>query len=126
MLCKLVGGEFRKSILAPTPWYQNLVMPQFSYMPDQILGKNEKNPFLLLVYYIYCIYIYIYIYIYILIRFWQLRPLPQSHTRTQKNTRFVDLAFGLRSKMHNTGYYKYFTLLIQSTVTKLFYSLAYL
>ena len=33
------GGEFGKSISAATPWYQN----QFSYMPDQILGKMKKG-----------------------------------------------------------------------------------
>ena len=38
------GSEFRKSISAPTPWNKIPVIPQFSYMPDQFLGKHEKEP----------------------------------------------------------------------------------
>ena len=37
------GVQFRKRISGPTPWYQNLVTPQFSYMSDQILRKNGKS-----------------------------------------------------------------------------------
>ena len=37
-------SEFRKSISAPTPGTKILVMPQLSYMPDQFLEKNEKEP----------------------------------------------------------------------------------
>ena len=37
------GREFRKSISAPTPGTKSLVMPQFSYMPDQILGKMKTG-----------------------------------------------------------------------------------
>ena len=38
------GGQFRKRILVPTPGTKILVMPQLSYMPDQILGeKNGKT-----------------------------------------------------------------------------------
>ena len=33
------GGQFRKRISTPTPGTKVLVMPQFSYMPDQISGK---------------------------------------------------------------------------------------
>ena len=42
MLSNPGGGEFRKSMLAPNTWYQNLCDVSISYMPDQILGKNEK------------------------------------------------------------------------------------
>ena len=38
------GGEFQKSISAPTPGTKIPVIPQFSYMPDQFIGKNEKEP----------------------------------------------------------------------------------
>ena len=41
IVMQIGGGEFRKSISAPT---KILVMPQFSYMPDHFLGKNEKQP----------------------------------------------------------------------------------
>ena len=39
------GGEFQKNIRisAPNPGTKILV-PQFSHMPDQFLGKNEKEP----------------------------------------------------------------------------------
>ena len=33
---QMKGGEFRKNISAPTPDAKILVMPQFSYMPDQL------------------------------------------------------------------------------------------
>ena len=38
------GSEFQKSMTAPTPGTKILVMSEFSYMPDQIFGKNEKGP----------------------------------------------------------------------------------
>ena len=34
------GGQFRNRISAPTPDTKILVMPQFVYMPHQILGKK--------------------------------------------------------------------------------------
>ena len=42
---QIADDEFEKNISASTAWYQNPCrMLQFSYMPDQILGKNEKGP----------------------------------------------------------------------------------
>ena len=41
IVMQIGGGEFRKSILAPTPWYQNSCD---AYMPDQFLGKKLKEP----------------------------------------------------------------------------------
>ena len=37
------GGQFRKRILSLPPGTKILVMPQLSYMPDQILGKKLKK-----------------------------------------------------------------------------------
>ena len=34
------GDEFRNRISAPIPGTKILVIPQFSYMPDQISGKK--------------------------------------------------------------------------------------
>ena len=39
------GDQFRKRISALPPGTKILVIPQSSYMPDQILGKNEKLNF---------------------------------------------------------------------------------
>ena len=36
-------GEFRKSISALPPGTKIPVKPQFSYMPDQVLGKMKKS-----------------------------------------------------------------------------------
>ena len=38
------GGGFQKAYQPLPPGTKILVMPQFSYMSDQILGKNEKGP----------------------------------------------------------------------------------
>ena len=43
IVIQIGDGEFRKSISAPTPGTKILVMPQFSYTPDQILEENEKG-----------------------------------------------------------------------------------
>ena len=43
IVMQIWGGQFGKKISAPTPGTKILVMPQFSYMPDQILGKRWKN-----------------------------------------------------------------------------------
>ena len=36
--------NFERAYQPLPPGTKILVMPQFSYMPDQILGKNEKGP----------------------------------------------------------------------------------
>ena len=36
--------DFERAYQPLPPGTKILVMPQFSYMPDQILGKNEKEP----------------------------------------------------------------------------------
>ena len=36
--------DFERAYQPLPPGTKILVMPQFSYMPDQILGKNEKGP----------------------------------------------------------------------------------
>ena len=36
--------DFERAYQLLPPGTKILVMPQFSYMPDQILGKNEKGP----------------------------------------------------------------------------------
>ena len=43
LLFKSGSGQFQKRILASTPGYKLLVMLQFSYMPDQILGKKMRK-----------------------------------------------------------------------------------
>ena len=42
LLCKLGGGQFRKRISVRIPGTKILVMPPLIYMPEEILGKNEK------------------------------------------------------------------------------------
>ena len=43
---QIKGGEFRKRISALSPGTKILVIPHFSYIPDQILEKKkEKNQF---------------------------------------------------------------------------------
>ena len=41
-----IGGlvDFERAYQPLPPGTKILVMPQFSYMPDRILGKNEKGP----------------------------------------------------------------------------------
>ena len=41
-----IGGavNFERAYQFLPPGTKILVMPQFSYMPDQFLGKNEKEP----------------------------------------------------------------------------------
>ena len=36
--------DFERAYQPLAPGTKILVMPQFLYMPDQILGKNEKGP----------------------------------------------------------------------------------
>ena len=44
IVMQIGGGQFQKKITVPTPGTKILVMPEFSYMPDQILAnKNEKK-----------------------------------------------------------------------------------
>ena len=43
IVMQIGDDQFRKRISAPTSGTKILVMPQFPYMPDQILGKKWKN-----------------------------------------------------------------------------------
>ena len=44
IVMQIGGGQFRKRISALPHGTKIFVMPQFSYMPEQILGeKNEKT-----------------------------------------------------------------------------------
>ena len=40
---QIKGGEFRKRISALSPGTKILVIPHFSYIPDQILEKKKKK-----------------------------------------------------------------------------------
>ena len=42
IVMQIGGDQFRKGMLVPTSWYQNLCDASLSYLPDQILEKNEK------------------------------------------------------------------------------------
>ena len=45
MLCKLGVINFERAYQPLPPGTKILVMPQFSYMPDLFLGKNEEPKF---------------------------------------------------------------------------------